>query len=138
MPKTASFLPLDTVLTEEKPTFIQKEDCPVHGSIQVVFGNRDEHNMIEEDIHMAYITNAMSEAVYEKIGDNEYAGKIPSCWGVISFAPTLEECKEELLSVLEDWILVGLRFGHPLPAVGDIDMNKELLSKDLIHDMGTM
>lgn len=107
MSKTASFLPLDTVLTEEKPTFIQ---------IQVVFGNRDEHNMIEEDIHMAYIKSAMSEAVYEKIGDNEYAGKIPSCWGVISFAPTLEECKEELLSVLEDWILVGLRFGHPLPA----------------------
>lgn len=78
--------------------------------------------MIEEDIHMAhvlsiYITKAISEALYEKIDDNEYAGKIPSCWSVITFAPTLEECKEELLSVLEDWILVGLRFGHPLPVV---------------------
>lgn len=101
--------------------------------------------MIEEDIHMAhvlyiYINKAMSEAVYEKIDDGEYAGKIPSCWGVIAFAPTLEECKEELLSVLEDWILVGLRYGHPLPIVGDIDLNKELsLIKGPIHEqMGTV
>ena len=74
--------------------------------------------MIEEYIHVTYapyITKVMSEAIYKKIDNNEYAGKIPSCWGVIAFAPTLEECKEELLSVLEDWILVGLRFGHQLP-----------------------
>ena len=96
--------------------------------------------MIEEDVHMAYtiyryIDKAMSEAVYEKIDDNEYAGKIPSCLGVIAFAPTLEECKEELLSVLEDWILVGIRLGHPLPEVGGIDINKELkLFKRLFHD----
>jgi len=77
--------------------------------------------MIEEDIHMA-----MSEAIYEKTDDNEYIGKIPCCWGVIAFAPTLEKCKDELLSVLEDWILVGLRLGHPLPVVGGIDHNKEL------------
>ena len=87
--------------------------------------------MIEEDLHMAhklykYIEEAMSEAVYEKFDDNEYVGKIPCCWGVIAFAPTLEKCKDELLSVLEDWILVGLRLGHPLPVVGEIDLNKEL------------
>lgn len=58
VPKTASFLPLDTVLTEEK-------------------------------------------------------------------APTLEECKCGLLSVLEGWILVGLKFGHQLPIVGNVDLNIE-------------
>jgi predicted RNase H-like HicB family nuclease len=64
-----------------------------------------------------YIEKAMSEAIYEKLGDNEYVGKIPCCWGVIAFAPTLEKCREELLSVLEDWILVGLKIGHPLPTI---------------------
>ena len=88
-------------------------------------------NIIEEDLRMAhilykYIEKAMSEAVYEKIDDNEYAGRIPSCPGVIAFATTLEECKQELLSVLEDWILLGLRFGHPLPVVGGIDPNREI------------
>jgi len=96
--------------------------------------------MIEEDLHMAYklykyIERAMSEAVYEKLDENEYVGKIPCCWGVIAFAPTLEKCKDELLSVLEDWILVGLRLGHPLPVVGGIDLNKELsLTKEPIHE----
>lgn len=86
--------------------------------------------MIEEDLHMVhmlykYIENAMSEAIYEKIDH---------------FTSTLEECKDELLSVLEDWILVGLRFGHPLPVVGSIDLNKELsLIKEPIHEsMGTV
>jgi len=96
--------------------------------------------MIEEDLHMAhmlykYIETAMSEAIYEEIDHGEYAGKIPCCWGVIAFAPTLEECKKELLSVLEDWILVGLRYGHPLPIVGGIDLNKEFnLIKEPIHE----
>lgn len=101
--------------------------------------------MIEEDLYMAhklykYIETAMSEATYEKLDDNEYVGKIPCCWGVIAFAPTLEKCKDELLSVLEDWILVGLRLGHPLPVVGGIDLNKELsLIKEPIHEqMGTV
>jgi predicted RNase H-like HicB family nuclease len=88
-------------------------------------------NIIEEDLRMAhilykYIEKAMSEVVYEKIDDNEYAGRIPSCSGVIAFAATLEECKQELLSVLEDWILLGLRYGHPLPVVGGIDPNREI------------
>ena len=74
----------------------------------------------ERDLHMAhmlykYIETAMSEAIYEEIDHGEYSGKIPCCWGAIAFAPTLEECKDELLSVLEDWILVGLIYGHPLP-----------------------
>ncbi len=74
-----------------------------------------------------YIEKAMSEAVYEKI-DDEYVGKIPCCWGIIAFASTLEKCKDELLSVLEDWILVGIRLGHPLPVVGGIDPNKDGMS----------
>ena len=49
-----------------------------------------------------------------RLDDNEYVGKIPCCWGVIAFAPTLEK---ELLSVLEDWILVGLKLNHPLPII---------------------
>lgn len=88
-------------------------------------------SMIEEDEHIAYvlyryIEKAMSETAYEKIDDNEYAGKIPSCLGVIAFAPTLEECKQKLLSVLGDWILLGLRYGHPLPVVGGVNPNNDI------------
>ena len=40
------------------------------------------------------------------------------------FAASLRECEDELRSTLEDWILVGLKFGHKLPVLAGIDLNK--------------
>jgi len=72
-----------------------------------------------------YVEQAMSEALYDKLEDGTFTGKIPSCKGVITFGVTLRECEEELRSTLEDWIFVGLKFGHPLPVIGGIDLNKK-------------
>jgi predicted RNase H-like HicB family nuclease len=51
---------------------------------------------------------AMAEAVYDKLEDGTFTGRIPSCKGVVAFGGTLRECEDELRSTLEDWILVGL------------------------------
>lgn len=72
-----------------------------------------------------YVEQAMEQAVYDKLEDGTFTGKIPSCKGVIAFGTTLRECEEELRSTLEDWILVGLKLGHPLPVIGCIDLNRE-------------
>jgi hypothetical protein len=32
------------------------------------------------------------------------------------------DCRVELRSVLEDWILVGLKLGHTLPVIAGIDI----------------
>lgn len=72
-----------------------------------------------------YVDCGMSQAVYEKLEDNSYAGRIPACPGVIAFAQSLRECEEHLRSTFEDWILVGLKLGHPLPVLGQVDLNKE-------------
>jgi predicted RNase H-like HicB family nuclease len=74
-----------------------------------------------------YIEKAMSEALYDKLQDGTFAGRSPSCKGVLAFGPTLRECEEGLRSTLEDWILVGLKLGHPLPVIGGIDLNREPL-----------
>ena len=71
-----------------------------------------------------YINNALGQAVYDKLQDNSYSGKIPLCKGVIAFANTLKECENDLRSVLEDWILLGLKLGHELPVIEGIDLNK--------------
>ena len=71
----------------------------------------------------------MGEAFYDKLEDASYAGRIPSCQGVICFAKSLRECQEELRSTLEDWILLGLKLGHPLPVIGGIDLNREPVSE---------
>lgn len=64
-----------------------------------------------------YIEKALSLAEYDKLEDGTYAGRIPPCKGVIAFADTLRECENELRSTLEDWLLVGLKLGHPLPVI---------------------
>ena len=72
-----------------------------------------------------YVDQAMAQAVYDKLDDGTFAGRIPSCKGVVAFGGTLRECEDELRSTLEDWILVGLKLGHPLPVIGGLDLNKE-------------
>jgi len=72
-----------------------------------------------------YVAEALAEAAFEKLEDGSYAGRIPSCTGVVAFGTTLRECENELRSTLEDWILVGLQLKHPLPVMQGIDLNKE-------------
>jgi predicted RNase H-like HicB family nuclease len=72
-----------------------------------------------------YIDQAMMQAEYDKLEDGTFSGRIPVCKGVIAFGTTLRQCQNELRSTLEDWILVGLKLGHVLPVIGDINFNKE-------------
>jgi len=81
--------------------------------------------MANRYILSAYIEEAMSQALYDKLEDGTFTGRIPSCKGVIAFGNTLRDCEDELHSTLEDWLLVGLKLGHPLPVIGEINLNRE-------------
>lgn len=71
-----------------------------------------------------YIRAAMREAHYEILPDGEgYFGKISDLQGVWANADTLEACREELQEVLEEWIIVGLKMGAPIPAIDGIELN---------------
>ena len=59
-----------------------------------------------------YVSQALSHAVYDKLDDSSFAGRIPVCLGVIAFGKTVSKTETELRSTLEDWILVGLKLGH--------------------------
>ncbi|MEH2367889.1 type II toxin-antitoxin system HicB family antitoxin [Nostoc sp.] len=72
-----------------------------------------------------YVDGAIAQAIYDKLEDGTFVGRIPVCKGVIAFASTLRECEDELRSILEDWILLGLKLGHPLPVIDNVDLNKE-------------
>ncbi len=72
-----------------------------------------------------YIESALLQAEYSKLEDGTLSGRIPPCKGVIAFGKTLRECERELQSILEDWILVGLKLDHPLTAIDDYDLNRE-------------
>ncbi len=76
-------------------------------------------------VFTGYIESALLEAEYDKLDDGTYCGQIPSCKGVIAFGETLRSCEAELQSTLEDWILVGLKLGHPIPVINGYDLNRE-------------
>lgn len=78
-----------------------------------------------------YVAEAMQGAEYDKLDDGTFAGRIPSCAGVIAFGMTLRDCADELQSTLEDWLLVGLKLGHALPVLDGIDLNREPLRESV-------
>ena len=69
----------------------------------------------------SYIQAAMRKAHYEHLDEEAaYYGCIPECPGVWATGKTLEDCREELQEVLEDWLSLGLRLGHPIPVIDGI------------------
>lgn len=65
-----------------------------------------------------YIQSAMRHAKYEiLVDDGAYYGEIPECNGVYAHAKTLEECREELQEVLEDWILFRIHKNLTIPVI---------------------
>ena len=63
-----------------------------------------------------YLQKAMEAAHYELLEDADgFYGKIPGAPGVWATGTTLEACRQELLEVLEEWIIVGIAMGHALP-----------------------
>ncbi|NQE52913.1 hypothetical protein C5S29_04910 [ANME-1 cluster archaeon GoMg3.2] len=66
-----------------------------------------------------YIEAALSKAKYEMIEDEEpYYGEVPELEGVWATGKTLEECRKNLVEVIDGWIIVRLRKGLPIPPIG--------------------
>lgn len=87
--------------------------------------------MSVEFILTDYLDRALAQAEYDKLEDGTFCGRVPSCTGVIAFATTLKECEDKLRSVLEEWVLLGLKLGHTLPVLSGIDLNGEPLYEPL-------
>ena len=75
---------------------------------------------------LEYIDKAMSKAVYDKLEDGSFSGKIPQCPGVVAFGETLYKCQQELKSSLEGWLIVKIRHGDKLPMISKINLNKKM------------
>ena len=73
-----------------------------------------------------YVDKAMSKAVYDKLDDGTFTGKIPQCPGVVAFGESLYQCEQELRSSLEGWLIVKIRHGDKLPVIGKINLNNKM------------
>lgn len=73
-----------------------------------------------------YIQAAMHRAKYELLEDDgTFYGSIPECVGVWANEETLEDCRKELQSVLEDWMLSRMSDRLSLPIIDGLDLNPQ-------------
>ena len=72
-----------------------------------------------------YIHAAMQHAQFEQMEDGRCYGTIPPCQGLWADGDNIEQTREALREVLEDWILVKTRFNDPLPVIDGFDINPQ-------------
>jgi len=70
-----------------------------------------------------YLKAAMAKARYELLeGGEGFYGEIPGFQGVFAQADSLEACRDELASTLEDWLLFRISRQLPIPVVAGLDL----------------
>ena len=62
-----------------------------------------------------YIEKKLREARYKILKDGNYFGEIPSAQGVWASAKNLEDCRNELREVLEDWLFLKVKEQERIP-----------------------
>jgi len=68
-----------------------------------------------------YIHAALRLAQYDLLPDDKlYYGEIPGFDGACASAENLADCREELESVLEDWLLISIRKDLPVPVIDNV------------------
>ena len=78
---------------------------------------------------LKYIATAMHKAHYEFLtNDKKYYGEIPECKGVYAYARTLEECRDELEEVLEEWLLFRVYKKLDVPVIGGVKLEVKEVS----------
>jgi predicted RNase H-like HicB family nuclease len=70
-----------------------------------------------------YLHAAMRHAKYELLPeDSTFYGEITDFQGVYANAPTLEQCREELNEVLEEWVFFRISKNLALPVVDGLEL----------------
>ncbi len=64
-----------------------------------------------------YVQGALEKAEYKKLDDGTWFAEIPGFEGVWANAKSVEECRKELVEVLEEWLVLKLRDEDPIPVV---------------------
>ena len=66
---------------------------------------------------LEYCEKTIARAEYKKLEDGTWFAEIPGFRGVWANGKTVEECRRELISVLEEWLILKLRDNDPVPEV---------------------
>lgn len=76
-----------------------------------------------------YIQKALEKARYKVLEDGMWFAEIPGFEGVWANATTVEECRHELMEVLEEWLVLKIRDRDSIPEIEGVGIQiKEVLA----------
>ncbi|MDJ0660656.1 MAG: type II toxin-antitoxin system HicB family antitoxin [Crocosphaera sp.] len=75
-----------------------------------------------------YCEKALKKAKYKQLSDGTWFAEIDGFQGVWGNGLTIEECRQDLLEVLEEWIILKLQDGDTLPIVDDLELKVTTVS----------
>ncbi len=77
-----------------------------------------------------YIQEALKRAKYEIIKDKEpYYAEIPELKGVWATGNSLEECRKNLIEVIEGWLILSIKKDLPIPKLGNVTIEEVKMVK---------
>jgi predicted RNase H-like HicB family nuclease len=94
----------------------------IHDIIEMTSGRRNR--MLIE-----YIQKALERARYKVLEDGTWFAEVPGFEGVWANADTVEECRHELMEVLEEWLILKIRDRDPIPEIEGVTIRvKEVIA----------
>jgi predicted RNase H-like HicB family nuclease len=64
-----------------------------------------------------YIKAVLELAEYDTLEDGSYVATVEGLRGVIAIGDSIEECRRDLIEVIEGWIALRMRFGAKIPMI---------------------
>lgn len=74
----------------------------------------------------AYADRALNQAQIEPLDEGGFVGHVPGLRGVVAFGGSENATREELRSVVEDWVNFQVNRGVRVPVIGGIDLNGDV------------
>jgi predicted RNase H-like HicB family nuclease len=80
---------------------------------------------------LQYIQKALTKAQYKLLDNGTWFAEVPEFQGVWANAPTVEECRQELMEVMEEWLILKIRDRDPIPKFEGLTLDGFVKSPDL-------
>ena len=69
-----------------------------------------------------YIQKAVERVEYKRLEDGTWFAEIPGFAGVWANGTSVEQCRRELIEVLEEWLFLKIRDNDAIPSVDGISL----------------
>lgn len=70
-----------------------------------------------------YIQAALRRAEYKVLDDGIYMATVEGLRGMIAIGDTIEECRQDLIEVIDGWVALRLKMGDGVPAIDGVTID---------------